>query len=91
MGEESRLTAARLAYLKAVAASCEPYEARHGGAANWALRHKYVDSVIRLSDGREGFYSSFSVESRCSTGIDAFLGQRITPLGSRLLEDPNNG
>jgi len=70
------------AYLAAVARSDEPYTPRHGRTANWALKHGYADTVVRLSDGREGPWRGFSMEDRVNAGIEEFLGQRLSEDGA---------
>jgi hypothetical protein len=68
-------------YLIAVGDAGAPYEPRHGVTANWALRHNYVDSIVRLNDGREGPWDSFPLPERFDVGIDCFLGQALTEKG----------
>lgn len=75
------LSRSQKAYLLACAASPEPYLPRHGSTANWALRHKYADTILRLNDGREGPWDSFDISDRTKVGIDVFLGERLTDLG----------
>jgi hypothetical protein len=79
-----RLSSSQRTYLLAVRASLEPYTARHGVTANWALRHNYTDTIVRLVDGREGPWDSFSVDDRVLTGIEEILGQRLTSFGARV-------
>jgi len=87
------LSEAQRRYIRVVGEAPEPYTPRHGVTANWALRHKYADTVVRLNDGREGGWQAFEMDDRMATGIDAMLGQRLTPLGQAvrdaLLKDRN--
>lgn len=90
---EVKLTMCQLAYLRAVAASDEPYTPRHGRTANWALNHGYVDTIVRLSSGHVIAWEALTPDSR-SGNIEVFLGQRITARGAHLLttqEETNDG
>lgn len=73
-----KLSKAQRVYLHAVATADGPYEPRHGNTANWALRHGYVDAIVRLDDGRVGPWRSFGQDP---VGISSLLGQRLTPFG----------
>lgn len=81
-----QLSAAQRRYLLAVGEAGAPYAPRHGVTANWALRHKYVDSVLRLNDGREAPWDSFSQQDRFEIGIEDFLGQQLTDFGRQVRE-----
>lgn len=76
---------AQRVYLRAVAASTEPYYPRHGRTANWALRHGLVDTQVRLQDGRSGPWNSFDVDDRAATGIADMGGQVLTKHGRAIL------
>lgn len=87
------LSPAQRKYLLAVGASEAPYTPRHGVTANWALRHGYVDTIVRLGDGREGAWKDFHAGDRIEIGIDELLGQRLTLLGAAvraILQEQND-
>lgn len=77
------LSEAQRRYIRAVAEYGEPYEPRHGRTANWALRHKITETVVRLGNGSEGPMNGFFVRDICHRDT-RFVGQRLTPLGQRV-------
>ncbi len=75
------LSGSQRTYLLAVGSSVGGYLPRHGRTANWALRHGYADTLVKLNDGRQGLWHDFEAGDRMQVGVADIGGQLLTPLG----------
>lgn len=77
------LSEAQRRYILAVGAAGAPYEPRHSTTANWALRHKYADTIVQLECGSEMPWGE--VDKPFGYPVE-ILGQRLSQTGLAVRE-----